>query len=674
MVAKYQYGGARAGLLAVILIVPCAGRVLAQTAPGNLPWGAPPSNNAPTSPQTNAESGSHLLPEITFGLFRHLYGAAYFGFDSVGSNSSRFNTDDYGFNLNSSGYFLDPRLWSQVMSVDLDHFGGGSGGASRGLGFRLDGTLLRTRSFPLRIIVVRRAADANSLGVGNHNGYHSLTLDWTLRQPKFANIGLSATFGGSSQETSQNIPFPVVPLRERDQSLTGQISRVIRGWSLTGAAYRTRVRIAPQDLQEVISGRQFEIERRLSLGQRGYFQTSFRHNQRSDSRRSSNPSFMAPSTSISLNWAQATLGYRHTEKLRGTYSVAYTSNLNEAAISAALLPSTGAGAGSPVQLDPGLTQALTSHNRSSSLGMNAGWTYNVTPRLYFGAIVGQTFLNTPPLLANIPPASNQIGLLKSYTSLGGSFGYRRNFGKWDTDWRASLTHHWDQRPRGPGFTEDSRSFGIDVSRRFHSWLWTSDLSYTDFVSGQTGARLYTEERWTNTLKTRLNPRITLDLGAEILHLDTNLTSLLLSNKSRDTALLLHGALTSRRWNLSGGTGLSNANSMAIALDLTNPLNTILLSQFTPLANTLNTADHYAELLGSYTPRHNLSFNGAYRRDNFQILAGEITRYSGMEFGVEYRLRKLTLQGGYQLQHQQTGTVKFDRNWIYVRIRRPFLIY
>jgi len=674
MVAKCQFGRAQAWLLAALLIGPCAGRTPAQNAPGNLPWGTAPSSSAPTSQPASGQSGSHLAPSIAGEMFRHLYGTAYFGFNSTGSNSTRISTDDYGFNLNSSGYLLDPRLWSQVMSMDFDHLGGGSGGASRGLGFRLNGTFLRSRSFPLRIIAVRRTADANSLGVENHSNYHSLTLDWTLRQPKLVNIGISATFGGSSQETSQNMPFPVVAFRERDQSLSGQITRVIRGWSLMGSAYRVRVRTSLQDLREEISGRQFQVERRLRVGQKGYFQTSLRHDQRSDSRRSSNPGFTAPSTSYSLNRAQATLGYQHTKKLRGSYSVGYTSNLTEAAISSALLPSTGAGTGSPVQLDPGLSQALASHSNSSSLGMNAGWTYNVTPRLYFGADVGQTFLSTPNWLANNPLANNPFGLLKSYTSLGGNAGYRRKFGHWDVDWRARLTHDWDQRRYGPSFGEDSRSLGMGASRGFRGWVWTSDLSYTDFVSGQTGVRLYSEERWTNTLKTRLNPRLTLDLGAEILHLDTNLTSLRLRNKSSDTALLLHGALTSRHWNVAGGTGLRNANSMAIALDVTNPLNAILLSQFTPFANTLATADHYSEVFGSFTPRRNLSFNGAYRRDNFRILEGEQTRYSGMEFGVEYHLRKLTVEAGYQRQHQQTGAVKYGRDRFFVRLRRPFRIY
>ena len=672
-------------MLAAFLVAACVGRARAQNAPGNLPWGAAPSSNAPTTRQTNEPGDSHLVaPALAGEMFRHLYGTAYFGFDSTGSDSSRISTDDYGFNLNSSGYLLDPRLWSQVMSVDFDHLGGGAGGASRNLGFHLNGTLLRSRSFPLRVIVVRRMADANSLGVENHSNYDSLTLDWTLRQPKLANIGISATFGGSSQETSQNMPFPVVPFRERDQSLNGQITRIIRGWSFMGSAYRLRMHTSQQDLREEIGGRHFQVERRLRVGPKGYFQTSLRHDQRSDSRRSSNLSFTAPSTSILLNRAQATFGYQHTKKLRGSYSAGYTSNLSEAAISSALLSSTGVGAGSPVQLDPGLSQALALRHTSSSLGINGGWTYNVTPRLFFGGSVGQTFLNSPDRLFSVPVANNQIGLLKSYTSLGGSFGYQRNFGKWDTSWRGSLTHDWDYRRRGPAFGEDSRSFGVDVSRGFRGWVWTSDLSYTDFVTGQTGARLYSEERWVNTLKTHLNPRVTLDLGAEILHLDTNLTSLLLGNpssdtallrnKSGDTALLLHGALSSRRWNVAGGTGLRNANSMAIALDVTNPLNTILLSQFTPLANTLATADHYAEVLGSYTPRRNLSFNGAYRRDNFRILEGNLSRYSGMEFGVEYHLRKLTVEAGYQRQHQQTGRAKYGRDRFYVRIRRPFRVY
>lgn len=675
MVAKCQFGGVRAWLLAALLIVACAGRTLAQNAPGNLPWGAAPSSNASTTRQTNEQGGSNLVaPALAGEMFRHLYGTAYFGFDSRGSNFSRVSTDEYGFNLNSSGYLLDPRLWTQVMSVDFDHVGGGSGGALRNLGFHLNGTLLRSRSFPLRVIVVRRIADANSLGVENHSNYDSLTLDWTLRQPKLATIGLSATFGGSSQETSQNMPFPVVPFRERDQSLHGQITRMIRGWSLMGSAYRVRMHTSQQDLREEIGGRHFQVERRLRVGPKGYFQTSVRHDQRSDSRRSSNLSFTAPSTSISLNRALATFGYQHTRKLRGSYSAGYTSNLSEAAISSALLSSTGAGAPSPVQLDPGLSQALASHRTSSSLGMSGGWTYNVTPRLFFGGSVGQTFLNSPDGLFSVPVANNQIGLLKSYTSLGGSFGYQRNFGKWDTSWRGNLTHDWDYRRRGPAFGEDSRSFGVDVSRGFRGWVWTSDLSYTDFVSGQTGARLYSEERWVNTLKTHVNSRVTLDLGAEILHLNTNLTSPLLRNKSRDTALLLHGALTSRRWNVAGGTGLRNANSMALALDVTNPLNTILLSQVTPLANTLATADHYSEVFGSYTPRRNLSFNGAYRRDNFRILEGNLTRYNGMEFGVEYHLRKLTVEAGYQRQHQQTGAVKYGRDRFYLRLRRPFRIY
>ncbi len=648
---------------------------MAQNAPGNLPWGTAPSSNAPTTQQTDEQGGSHLLaPALVGEMFRHLYGAAYFGFDSEASDATRISTDGYGFNLNSSGYLLDPRLWSQVMSVDLDHFGATAGGASRNLGFRLNGTLLRTRSFPLRVTVVRRMANADSLGIDNHGNYHNVTLDWTLRQPKLADIGISASFGGSSQETSLNMPFPVVPFRERDQSLNGRITRVIRGWSFMGSAYRVRVHTSLQDLREEISGSQFQVDRRLRVGPKGYFQTSLRHDQRSDSRRSSNPNYTLPSFSYSLNQAQATFGYRHTEKLQGSYSVAYTSDLTGAAMSSVLLSSTGAGVGSPVQLDPGLNQALASHMNSSSLGMDAGWTYNATRRLYFGADVGQTFLNTPNWPVNNPLANNAYGFVKSYSSLRGSVGYRRNLGHWDTNWRASLTHDWDFRKHGSPFGEDARSLGMSVSRGFRGWMWTSDISYTDFVTGQTGAQLYSEERWVNTLKTRLNPRLTLDLGAEILHLNTDLTSSWLRNKTGDTALLLHGALSSRRWNVAGGTGLRNANSMALALDLTNPLNSVLLSQFTPLASTLATADHYAEVFGSYTPRRNLSFNGAYRRDSFQILAGDLSRYSGMEFGVAYHLRKLTVETGYQRQHQQTGAVKFGLDRFYVRLRRPFQIY
>lgn len=675
MNARRHYGGARTWLLAATLIPLGASGAFAQNAPGNLPWGAPPSTSSPSSSQSGDQGGSHLLPTFAAELFRHAYGNAYFGFDTVGSDQSRLNTNDYGLSLSSSGYFLDPRLWSQIMTVDVDRFGGGSGGASRGLGFRLNGTLLRSRSFPLRIVVVRRAANANSLGLDNHTSYRNLILDWTLRQPKLANIGISASWGGSDQDTSLFAPSPFRRLREKDQSISGQITRVIKGWSLAGTAYRTRVRTTTStfDLGELITGRSFEVERRLRLGRHGQFQTSFRHNQRSDSRRASSANFGPPSTSYSLNRGQALLDYQHTKKLRGSYDVAYTSNLTEAAIAAAFLPG-GAGTSPPVQPNPGLLQALASHNRSSAVAMGAGWRYNRTRRLFFGVRIGQTFLNTPELLTTNPITNTPFGLVRSFTSLGGDAGYSRSFGKWEMNWRGGLTHHWDQRRQGAGFTEDSLSLGMGVSRRLRRWLWTSDFSYTDFYSGQLGTRLYSEERWVNTFKTRLNPRIALDVEAEVLHLDTDLTSLFLRNKSKDTALLLHGTLSSRRWNVAGGTGLRNANSMFFPLDLSNPLSTIVLGQFTPLASTLDTADHYAQVFGSFSARRNLSFTGAYRRDNFQILDGSRTLYTGAEFGLEYHLRKLTVEVGYQLQDQLTGMVKFHRDRVYVRLRRPFRLY
>lgn len=653
----------------MVIMTACSLHALAQNAPGNLPWGAAPDGAPSVSVPKAYEGGNRITSFLTGELFRHANGSAWFGFDSSASESERFNTLDTGFGLNSSGFILDPRLWSQVMSINLDRVGS-SGGASHSLGFFLNGSLLQKRSFPLRVTVIRRVADGNSLDFEDHSTYHATTLDWSLRKANLPQIGLTATFAGTEQDQSFNALPTLGSTLESERNLDGNISRTFWGWVVTGNAFDYHIRSISNGFsqlmafEEISKGGGVAVHRSMRLGQNGDLNLSLiRHSQHISGVNNGFSAFALPATGISFTSARALLSYNHTEKLRGSYSADYTSNISQQAIA------NGITSLSPGQLNPGLLQALSSPQGSSSLSTNANWNYRMTSRWTLGAGAGHTLLEIPSSLA-----ATQSELLPSfqpvtaYTALNGMVNYIRPIGKWETNWHVNLTRNLDQVRDGSGFAEDSRSVGLGVARTIDRWRWTSDFSYSEYLPGRQGLFGRNEERWSNKLQTHFGDRKILDLDAELVHTDSNVNNpasllLLQSQRSATTLLLMQAALSSRRWDVTGGTGLRYLDTRNLS-EISNPL----------LVPATTTADHFADLFVAFKVRRALNLHGGYRRDSLTVSGGETDRFSGMEFGFAYQLRRLTVEGGYERQDQEQAGHRFDRNRFYVRIRRPFRLY
>lgn len=618
------------------------------------------------------ESHNFVRPATDFltgELFQHAYGTAWFGFDSLGADTTHINDLDSGFSLSSSGFVLDPRLWSQIVSLNLDHFSSGQGG-SRNLGYYMNGTLLRKRSFPLRVTLLRRAADSNSLDFQNHNTYHAMTLDWMLKQPKIAVIGVTATFSGTEQDDSSQALPTLGSTVESEQNLDAHISRNFWGWSVTGTAFDYNIRgnsnnsNQSSEYQEISKGASVIIQRTLRLGENGELRTSAIHESRDVTGFSQGfSSFAAPATSFSYTNARAIVDYRHSKKFRGSYEADYLSNLTQQALVS------GIGAFSPGALNPGVVQALSTPIQTSSIQTHAGWNYRVTDNLAFNFGAGHTNLEMPA------PALTQTQLIPSfeaitgYTTIDGGVSYTRKIGKWETNWGAIVTHNWDEVRQGGGFEEDSRTVAIGVARKIDRFYWKSDFSIAEYTPGREGLTARREERWSNKLQTHFRDGLQLDLNADLVRSNLNVSypALMLltlqGEKSSNTMLLMRATLSSRRFDVGGGTGLRYLDARNL-FEVSNPL----------LVPSTTSADHYADLFASYKVRSTLSFRGAYRRDDFEVSTGDSTRFSGIEFSFAYQLKRLTVEGGYERQKQDMTGRLFSRNLFYLRIRRPFRLY
>lgn len=638
-------------VLVAVLLILSAGDARSQSAPGNLPWGLPKS--APAS-QKKKKHKPQEAPSFSRGLVGHVYGVGSFGFESNSSGGFRANQNDFDVSVHEAGYLLDPRLWSHIISIDVAHSGADSG-ASRVVGFNLNGTFLSSRSFPLQIIVSRTTSDSSGFQTDLQGTSQRLGIAWSLHQPKFVNLNITATTGSTEQAVFTGVSF-----QEREQSLTGTASRVFHDWSFLGTADYLNVQTSLQDFHSRLSGSGLQIGK--PLGRRGDFRASLRHREQGFS------SSSIPAENASLNELQTSLTFKHTEKLRGSYGADYSSNLFEEAISSAWIMSSGTGEVSTSVLDPGLQQVLLAPRKSSELNVHGALTYSFTSHLFVGVNLGHATLSTAGL-----SAADEATLLKSFTSVGGNFGYSRSFGKWEASWHASMTHYINNFVSN-GYTDERRSMETGIKRPIGGWRWTSNVLYTAYTTGSAILPLQSEERWSNAFQRRLTSRLRLDLAVDVDHLDSTLLALQEHTSTKNNLLQFHGILNSARWTIVADTGLRNVNSALVVLDVSNPLNNALLSQFTPMVNSLSSADHYFSLTGSYRTRRNWAFHGGYRRDGFQITTEAFTRVSEMDVGAEYRLRKTTFVGGYQREGQQVGAAERTHDRVYFRIRRPFRLY
>lgn len=650
---------------------------MGQSAPGVLPWALGQADAATAKKGTNGKNGRNQRNRSgkkrgpsqqgprrgPWGPVQALYGTAYFGLESSGSvqaaTQARTDANNVGFNLEERGFLFDPRLWTHTLGMQMDRSAFNAplqSTVANGLGLNFNGTLFGSRSFPLRIFFIRRTANTNFSGpADNRTSFRNLGLVWALNQPKLANVTLSALFG----RTSTDAASAFLPFQERQQSLVATVSRSFHAWLLSGSADYLRVRSSLNGFQYILRGQELRGQR--AVGQRGELTTSLHHLLRSESDR------LRPSTRYALTTLQSSLTYRHSEKVHGFYNVSYLSNIREAAIFSALRSSTGAGGiGAPLEPNPALRQALLSPGRDTTLTGQAGWDYAVTPRLTFGATLAHSILGTPEI-----PTEIQGTLLKSYSTTGGSVNYHRPFGLWDTTWRASLLRNWNRPRRGASYADNGRSLGLGVARRLGRLNWMSNVSYSEYNSGLAAGILHRQERWANSLETRLTRRLNFNFGAELFHLDSNFVSLQDLTRNRENGLLLHGTFTNRSWAVTMGRGLRNVNSAVIGLDLANLLNAVLLSEVNPLATPLTNADRYTYAFGSYHPFRNLQVQGAYRRDNFLLARGDFNRYTDMDFSVAYRLRRVTVAVGYRRLQQETLTGLINRDLFYVRLGRPF---
>lgn len=672
LAVKHYGSGVAICALAALLVAVCANSAQAQAAPGNLPWGVSPGS-IPTPTTSKNDSGNALSPVtdfITGELFQHAYGSTWFEFDSLGTSGyGHMNTTDVGFSLSSSGFVLDPRLWTQVVSLNLDHFSE-TGTGSQNLGFFLNGTLLRKRSFPLRVTVVRRAADGNSLNFQNHDSHHALILDWTLRQPKFANVSLAATFEGTARNTNSESLPTLGSTTENARNLDGIISRSFWGWTVSGSAFDHHMRGTSDTLGQfgdyrlISRGGSAAVQRSMHLGNKGELRTTVIRQETHTSGFSNGlTTFGAPALNLAFTNARTLLTYRHTEKLRGSYGAEYLSNVSQQAITTHFQSSAGIASLSPAELNPGVRQALSSPTTNSSISAHGDWSYRMTDALTLGLGVRDTTLSLPQesFVSNQSPVD-------SYATLIGSVAYSRDIDNWQTNWHAGMSRNWDQVQQGNGFVEDSRTVGLGVGRTIGRWKWKSDLSYSDYLPRRLGLMRNHEERWSNLLQTRIHEGASLDLSADLVRSNASiayaLTSLPLRGQGNgNTMLLTRAALHVRRWDVSGGTGLRYLN-MRNLTEVNDPL-------LIPVATT---ADRFTNFDVIFKMKSNLSFYSEYRRDNLHDSTGYDILYSGLQFSVSYRLGKLIADSGFERQNQAISGHAFNYDRVYVRLRRPFRLY
>lgn len=668
-------------LLLGFLLAACFSRIVyAQAAPGVLPWALPESGAAAgprkqkkahagrkskRSNRNNRRSargqqpgGSPVVP------FQFLTGNAYFGFQSVGAGqlgaSTRTNERDLGFNLQTQGFLLDPRLWSHALSLQLDRSGIDSpfqSTATAGLGVNFTGTLFGNRSFPFRVLFNRHQVNTSFQGPADiTTNYRNLGVAWSLHKPEIAEIGISALFGNTSNDTISAF----LPFHEREQTYDANVSRSLLGWNLFAAADYSHVQSSLNDFQYILRTQEVRADRRI--GERGQFLAALHRILRNDSDRN------RPSTRYDLTNFQSMLTHRHTERIRGSYSFAYLSNVREAFISSALQGAVGGGT-PPPQPNPELRQALGFQSETSSINGQAGWDVQLTPNLSVGGSVLQTILHTPGV-----PVQNFGLVLDRYTGLGGNAAYRRRLGKWDMNWRGNVLRTFNHPLQGRSYADNSRSLGFGAARPLANWRWTSDILYFQYDSQRGLGTLHRDLHWNNAFETRFWRSYILNLRAEVFDIDSNFASFNQSTTSAEKGLLLNGTLSSRRWTASIAQGLRNVNSAVLFLDLSNPLGTIVLSRVTPLVTPLNSADRYLVLTGSYRARRTLTFQGMFRRDSFRLASGDFNRYTDLDLSANYRLRIVTVTCGYQRFQQDVAAAHVNRDRVYVRLGRPFRIF
>ncbi len=676
MAARRQAGRGPRYTAGLVLMFCFALNAFPQNAPGNLPWALKPGDTSGRNQKSRSGRGKakgrkkqarrRNGRQSSWGLVQSLRGVAYVGADtngsSLGETQTRENANDLGFGLEEQGFLFDPRLWSHTLSLQMGRSAFSlplQSNVINSLGVNFNGTMFQSRSFPFRIYYSRQKANTDyTRSPGTQTSYSNLGMSWSLNKPKLANVTLNAMFGNTNTENFSSI---FLPFNEKQQAFDGIISRSFDGWNVEGNAGYSRVRSSLFGYQYIMREQGLRVQR--PVGERGNWTSSLHRFVRSES------DDHRPWMRFGLTTLQSSLTYRHSEKLRGFYVANYLSNIREAAIASALTSSTGqSSAGSAVQPSPILQQALLSRGGNSSITGQAGWNYMATRRLTFDWTVGETLFNNRGVAI-----TDQTLLLTGFTTASGGASYRRNFGRWATTWRGRLLRNWNRPMSGGGYADDSRSVGMGISHPLSRWQWTSDISYSEYMSGKLHGNLYRQERWDNFIETRYR-RLTVNLGLELIHINSNYSSLQQFTRNGENGLLMHGTFIGKRWSASVGQGLRNVNSAIFALDLANPLNSALLSDVTPLVSPLVNADHYTYLFGNYRLRHNLLFQGSYRQDRFTLSGGDFSRFADLDLGLGYRIGKLTIAVGYRELQQEALHRNLGRNQIYVRLVRPFAIF
>ena len=676
MAARGQIGTGPLFAAGLLLVFCYTLKAFPRNAPGVLPWALKASDNTAKNQKSrsshrkpkgrNKRPGRRVSRQSSWGLVQSLRGVAYAGLEtdgsSLGETRTRENTDDLGFGIEEQGFLFDPRLWSHTLSLQMSRSAFSlplQSNVINSLGVNFNGVMFQSRSFPFRISYSRQRANTDFSGPYNtRTNYSNLGLSWSLNKPKLANVTLNAMFGKTNTDNFTTI---FLPFRERQQAFSGTVSRSFDGWSVEGNASYSRVRSSLYGYQYILREQGLRVQR--PVGDRGNWTTSLHRFLRSES------DSHRPWTRFALTAAQTSLTYRHSKKLRGFYNVNYLSNIREAAIASALTSSTGQNPIGPgVQPNPALQQALLSSSGNSSFTGQAGWNYMATDRLSFDARVGETLLNNPGI-----PVDDEPLLLKGFTMAGGGVDYRRRFGSWTASWRGSIFRNWNRRKIGGGYADDNRSIGVGITHPLSRWMWTSNLSYTEYMSEALHGSLYRQERWENSIETRYR-RLTLNLGAELLHLNSNYSTLEQFTQNGENGLLVHGTFASRRWSASVGQGLRNVNSAIFTLDLANPLNSVLLSEVTPLVSPLTNADRYTYVIGNYRLRPNLLFQGSYRKDRFTLSGGDLNSYTDLDVSLAYRIGRLRVAVGFRQLQQEALHRQLGRNQIYFRVIRPFTIF
>lgn len=674
MSATCQLGRGLLPIAGFLLIFCFALKAFPRNAPGILPWALKPQDKKAKSqkagsshrnPKGRKKSRRRYRGQSSWGLVQSLRGVAYVGADtngsSLGETQTRENTNDLGLGLQERGFLFDPRLWTHTLGFRVGRSAFSlplQSNVINSLGVNFNGTMFQSRSFPFRIYFSKQKANTDYTGPAfTRTNYQNLGMSWSLNNPRIANVTLNAMSGKTDTDNFSSI---FLPFREKQQAFNGIISRSFNGWVVEGNAGYSRVRSSLYGYQYILREQGVRLQR--AVGDRGSWTSSMHRFLRSESDEH------RPWMRFGLTTLNSSFVYRHSEKLRGFYTANYLSNIREAVLASALTSSAGPGsAGAGVEPGPILQQALLNRGGNSSLNGQAGWNYMATRRLTFDWTVGETLLDNRGVVVN-----DQSMLLGGFTTASGGASYQRRFGRWSTTWRGRLLRNWNRRLIGGGYADDSRSVSLGLTHPLSRWQWISKLSYSEYLSGALHGSLYRQQRWDNSVETRFR-WLTLNLGAELIHVNSNYSSLQQFTESGENSLLLHGAFTGRRWSASAGQGLRNVNSAIFSLDLTNPLNSALLSDFTPLVSPLTNADRYSYLSGNYRLRHNLMFQGSYRRDRFVLSGGDFSRYTTMDLGVAYRLGKMTLVVGYRDLQQESLNRHLGRNQIYFRLVRPFTI-